>query len=207
MSKADRAKWDSKYGVVDTPHEPAPSAWLTRQAEALAPGRALELACGLGHNAVWLAQQGWEVDAVDVSHVGLAHARVLAERCGCAVNWILADLDEFAVPAERYDLVLVFRFLERDRLPGLIEAALKPGGVLLYETFTKDQLKRADGSCRNPRFALDAGELPRLFPSLEVTEYCETDLECGATARLIAQKPPGSERPISRNRPSGAVND
>src|SRR5690242_12826071 len=122
MSLEDRQRWDAKYAAKSLPDRLTPDDWLIEQASAFRPGRALELACGTGHNAIWLAQQGWQVDAVDVSPTGLELASRFADCHGARVNWIAADLDSFTAEPTAYDLVLVFRFLDRLRLPQLIES-------------------------------------------------------------------------------------
>lgn len=154
------------------------------------PGRALDLACGLGHNAIWLAQQGWQVDAIDISDVGLALAAQAAAAAGCStIQWIAADLDTYVAPIAAYDLITVFRFLDRDRLPTLITRALRPGGCLVYETFTQHQCQRTDNHLKNDRFTLRPDELPLLFPELTVDQYEEVELPDRSVARLLARKP------------------
>jgi len=189
MSLSDRERWDAKYAAKPVPEQLSPDAWLIEQVANLPLGRALELACGLGHNAIRLAQRGWEVDAVDVSPVGLRLASELADRHRTRVRWIAADLDEFAPAGPAYDLVVVFRFLERGRLPGMIEQSLRPGGMLIYETFTLAQIHRPDSHLTNPAFALAPGELSRLFPKLQTLRYGECTLPDRDVARLIAQRP------------------
>src|SRR5262245_48051685 len=149
MSSEDRRRWDEKYATKSVPDRLVPDEWLQEQIVGLTPGRALELACGLGHNAIWLAQQGWQVDAVDVSPVGLEIATGLARRLDARINWIPADLDELVPEPAAYDLVCVFRFLNRSRLPRLIEQSLRPGGCLIYETFTAAHLARPDSHMKN----------------------------------------------------------
>ena len=189
MSLSDRKRWDAKYATKSVPELVSPDEWLVTHVARRGPGEALELACGLGHNAIWLANQGWRVDAVDVSPVGLALAEELAKRVECpAVSWIAADLDEFVPRTEAYDLVLVFRFLDRLRVPGLIERALRPGGLLVYETFSRGQMARADNHLRCEGFTLAPSELPMLFPNLTVVEYEEVDLAESSVARLVAQR-------------------
>jgi SAM-dependent methyltransferase len=192
MSVSDRERWDAKYADKPAPDRLSPDDWLIEQVAVLQPGQALELACGFGHNAVWLAQQGWSVDAVDISPVGLAEAEALARRCDTRVNWIAADLDEFTPESTAYELVLVFRFLDRARLPGIIQQALRPGGRLVYETFTTSHLARPDSHIRNPDFALAPGELPRLLPQLDVVSYDESSLADRDVARLVAVRPSAS---------------
>jgi 2-polyprenyl-3-methyl-5-hydroxy-6-metoxy-1,4-benzoquinol methylase len=190
MAASDRERWDVKYADKLGPDRLSPDEWLIEQAAGLRPGRALELACGLGHNSIWLALQGWNVDAVDISATGLSRAEEFANVCGARVNWIAADLDEFVPDLAAYDLVLVFRFLDRARLPGIIQGALRPGGHLVYETFSTAHLSRADAHMKNPDFALKPGELPRLYPQLETVSYSESSLADRDVARLIAVRAP-----------------
>lgn len=188
MSADDRRRWDAKYAQKSDLCKFAPDEWLMTQAESLPAGRAIELACGVGHNAIWLAERGWSVDAVDISPAGLTIAAKLAAQEKVEVNWIAADLDEYVPGENSYDLVAVFRFLERTRIPRLIERALRPGGVLVYETFTVAHLARPDSPMKNPAFALSRDELPRLFPGLELVSYAELDLADRSVARLVGRK-------------------
>ena len=189
MSTSDRQRWDEKYGIKSVPDKLAPDDWLVEQASDLLPGRALELACGLGHNAIWLAQQGWTVDALDISPLGLASAEKLAQTCAVHVNWIAGDIDDFIPKTDAYDLVIVFRFLDRIRLPGIAQQALRPGGQMIYETFTTAHINRPDSHMKNPAFALQPQELPRLFQQLDVISYAECALADRDVARLMATKP------------------
>lgn len=188
MSADDRRRWDAKYAERSVPERLAPDDWLVENVLSLEPGRALDLACGLGHNATWLARHAWAVDAVDISPTGLQLAAGLAARHKVAVNWIAADLEEFA-PAERvYDLIVVFRFLDRTHIPRLVETALAPDGLLIYETFAAAQLARPDNHLRNPAYALHSRELPRLFPGLKLVRYREEALDDRSVARLVARR-------------------
>lgn len=188
MSASDRQRWDDKYGAKPVPETLTPDDWLVEQVSGMHSGRALELACGLGHNAIWLAQQGWRVDAVDISPRGLASAQKLAQSQSAQVNWIVADLDEFFPQADAYDLVIVFRFLDRVRLASVVQQALRPGSRLIYETFTVSHVDRTDSHMKNPAFALQPQELPSMFPQLEVVSYAECALADRDVARLVATK-------------------
>ena len=190
MATSDRDRWDTKYRSQSVPVLSLPDEWLIRHVQSLPPGNALDLACGLGHNAIWLAQQGWRVEAADISPVGLALAATLAERSGCpSVSWIAADLDFFEPRAASYDLMAIFRFLDRQRLPKMVERVLRPGGILIYETFSRGHLSRQDNHLKNPLFTLGPGELPTLFPGLTVIATEEIDLPDRCVARLAARKP------------------
>lgn len=188
MSAEDREKWDGKYSGRSAPDELQPDEWLTTNLKDAPPGRALELACGLGGNAIWLARQGWRVDAVDVSPVGLEIAERFARTQHADVRWIAADLDDYTPEREVYDLVVVFRFLDRKRLPEIVTSALKPGGRLIYETFAQAHLDRPENHLRNPAFTLAPGELPAMFPQLRTVDDREVDLPDRNVARLVAER-------------------
>jgi 2-polyprenyl-3-methyl-5-hydroxy-6-metoxy-1,4-benzoquinol methylase len=189
MTTDDQTRWDKKYAARESPDEINPDAWLVESLRRVDPSRALELACGLSHNAVWLASQGWEVDAVDISPVGLQLAEEFASKSGQRVNWIAADLDTYEIEPQAYDLILVFRFLDRTQLPPQIENGLRSGGHLVYETFTIAQLSRADNHLRNASFMLQPDELPTLFPNLTRLAYGEVELHDRSVAQLLARRP------------------
>lgn len=189
MSESDRERWDAKYADREVADQLDPDSWLVRSVTEIPPGRALDLACGMGHNAVCLAQSGWSVDAVDISPVGLGVAKGLASRLGHDVHWINADLDDFVPEPEAYDLVLVFRFLDRQRLPILVRSALRPGGILVYQTYTTKPEKLQDSQPHDPAHILKPGEMPTLFPEFVVLDYRESPLESRCIARLLARKP------------------
>jgi SAM-dependent methyltransferase len=135
-SDAKREHWNRRYATTDRIHSTAvPNRFLVAEVTGLAPGRALDLACGAGRNAVWLAQRGWRVTAVDFSDVGLTMARELAAKCQVSVEWIEADVVTWTPAALAYDLVCVM-YLQLpavDRRKALQHAvdAVRPGGTLL----------------------------------------------------------------------------
>ena len=188
MTTADREKWDAKYATLSQPAAIVPDPWIAEQAAFLRPGFALDLACGLGHNALGLAQQGWNVTAVDVSHVGLQRAAELGNRHGLSVAWTRADLDSWTPEPDAYDLVVVTRFLDRQRLPTLIHAALRAGGTLLYETFVQLPELTAPQQPRDPAFVLQPGELPQFFPEFECREFTEFERNNSGCARFAGRK-------------------
>ncbi|HUQ71942.1 MAG TPA: class I SAM-dependent methyltransferase [Planctomycetaceae bacterium] len=185
MSAADRSKWDAKYAAIPLATELAVDPWFIEVVAPLPPGRALDVACGLGHHAIWLAERGWQVTAVDVSPVGLAKARELADQWNAAVEWRAADLDEFCPDVAAFDLIAVFRFLDRRQLPQRLTNALKPQGRLVYCTFCAMQAVATDGHVRNPAFVLQPGELSALFPQLRPEQYSESDCGGDGYARFV----------------------
>jgi SAM-dependent methyltransferase len=164
-----------------------PSPFLLRHLAALPRGRALDLACGAGRHALVLARHGFRVDAVDRDPGALAVLAAAARMEGLAVRPLAADLERFPLPAAVWDLVLDVRYLQRSLAPA-IAAALRPGGLLVFETFTIEQARL--GRPRNPDFLLRPGELLRMFPGLEMLAF-EEEVRDGreAVAALLARKP------------------
>jgi SAM-dependent methyltransferase len=131
---SDAAGWDRRYAVDDYVWKTEPNEFLPPEVEGLAPGRALDLACGEGRNAIWLATRGWQVTGVDFSQVGLDKGRALGQERGVEVEWVCADVTGF-VGDEPFDLVVVF-YLQvpaEQRRAALVGAArgLAPGATLL----------------------------------------------------------------------------
>jgi SAM-dependent methyltransferase len=103
----DSNVWDERYAGDDLVWSAEPNRFLVAEVETLPPGRALDLACGEGRNAVWLAERGWDVTGVDFSNVGLDKARRLADARGVSVHWELADVTEYMPAPESFGLVIV----------------------------------------------------------------------------------------------------
>jgi tellurite methyltransferase len=196
MSTSDRDRWNEKYAQRKPVSNVEADEWLIEACGAIArlssnedsAKRAVDLACGLGHNSIWLAQQGWSVDGVDVSAEGLLLASQLAAPVDADVNWLEADLDDWMPEPDSYDLAVAFRFLDRETVPRVIAAGLRTGGWLIYETFAAGQLERPGSHIRNPAFTLAPGELPRLFPDFDVVDFREDDLEDRTVQRMLARR-------------------
>jgi SAM-dependent methyltransferase len=189
--ESDRKRWDKKYRGEALASGREPNPFLKRHGRFPERGRALDLACGEGSNAVFLAKQGWEVDAVDISPVGLGKARNLAKQAGVKVNLIQADLDSYRISGEEYDLITVFYFWDRRLIPRL-KKGLKKGGRILFETYTLETLLLGLEGPREARYLLKANELLDFFRDFRVLFYREGVFrEAGrrkAIASLIAQK-------------------
>jgi len=154
-----------------------PSSWLVENAARLPrEGRCLDLACGKGRHALLLAGAGLRVHAIDNDAERLAALSEIALRLGAPLTTEALDLQGEAVDLGSgvYDAILVFSFLHRPLFPR-IAAALKPGGLLIYETFLKQQAER--GQPKNPAYLLEPGELERLVAPLEVVAAREGDFD------------------------------
>ena len=159
---ADRIKWDERYKGEEYFFSLSPSRFLADSFElvsSLVPGRrALDLACGEGRNSIYLAQNGFEVTAVDISGLGLERGRKRALELGVFVDFIQADLDQWRPPGS-YHLILNFNFLMRPLIPWMLES-LSPGGVVVMETIL--DAPGLQGEHRKD-YLLQPGELERLF--------------------------------------------
>lgn len=187
-----RESWEVRY-AERCPSEPAraPSSFLQRHLAELPRGRALDVACGDGRHALVLARRGFTVDAIDLAATALRRLRAVALSERLAVHPVQADLENFPLPAGAYAVVLNIRYLQRSLWPAF-KKGLCAGGVLLFETFLRDQ--RRVGHPRNPAFLLEPGELASAFADLEILHYEEgllsTESEPAFLARLLARRPP-----------------
>ena len=172
MALNDREKWDRQHSERRHPQEPA-----TFLKEIFADdrwsrprGQALDLATGKGQNAIFLAQQGFEVLGIDISQVALKEARRCAEEKSLKVTWQQADLELIQLPPLRYDLVLNFNYLQRSLVPQ-IQRTLKPAGWIIFETYLIDQ--RIIGEPKNPDYLLRHNELLDFFRDFRILYYRE----------------------------------
>lgn len=168
-----------------------PSSWLLSNADLLPRrGRALDVACGRGRHALFLAGAGLRVDAVDRDAARVATLAAVARERGLPVQARVVDLEtgDVSLGDEAYDVVLVFNYLHRPLFPALVRALAK-GGLLLYETFTTAQASR--GKPTNPDFLLEPGELVRRVRPLEVLRQREGDFEGRMVAGVAARKATG----------------
>ncbi len=183
--------WDERYrsgehGMIE------PSPLLLKAIADLKPGRALDIACGVGRHAIFLAKHGWQVTAVDSSRAGI---EILQQRAGDVVVSIdthVVDLEkgEFQIGPDTYDLICDFYYLQRDLFPSM-RAGTKPGGRVVAAIHLNDG--NPDAKPHNPAFLLERGELKTLFSDWEITYYREGASDEGGhhhdTAYLIARKP------------------
>ncbi|MES9969804.1 MAG: class I SAM-dependent methyltransferase [Candidatus Thiodiazotropha sp.] len=187
-----REKWDKRH--ADGEKRPTPAEVLGRNLHLLpAEGLALDLACGLGGNALKLAQHGLDVVAWDISPVAIQRLNAYAAEAELTnLTGEVRDVEQSPPPGNHFDLIIVSYYLERSLVPYLI-AALKSGGLIYYQTFIQAAVS-SDGP-QNPAFRLADNELLQLFSSLQLRYYREENrlgnLDQGVrdVAMLVAQKP------------------
>jgi SAM-dependent methyltransferase len=186
------SSWQEKYQNMVDPGEPI-RALLQNQHLLPTTGNALDLACGLGANALFLASKGLTCQAWDFSTVALEKLAIRARDQKLPVETRVINLESDPFPDNQFDLILVSHYLYRPLCPAICNA-LKPGGLLFYQTFC--QQKVSEKGPQNPKFLLAENELLELFNSLKPVVYREERL-IGDTSQgfrnqaiLIAQKPP-----------------
>ena len=189
--KADQKRWNKRFGRKEFALGKEPNPFLKKYIRLLPKGKALDMATGEGRNAVFLAQHGFEVDAVDISEKGLKKVKKLAREKGVKINTFLVDLDRHPIGKERYDLIADFYFLRRRLIPR-IKKGLKKGGKVIFETYLLEHRKLGTGGPKQAKYFLKPNELLHLFQDFRVLFYREGIFREGgrgkAVASLIAEK-------------------
>ncbi|MEO1663478.1 MAG: methyltransferase domain-containing protein [Chloroflexota bacterium] len=187
MTLKERNLWDSTYlrqgRVVNFPApDPILFEYVPPMFEAR-PHRALDLACGYGQNAIWLATQGYDTDAVDISHVALrlGHQKAMEQKVR-NVNFVVADLDTYELEPGAYDVVVIMRFIKRGLLPD-IRAAVRPGGRIIYQAFNTHHLHKQPGF--DPEQLFRVGELLGYFADWRILHNTNDN----GVSQLAAIKP------------------
>ena len=193
---SNKERWNLKYEGTTYIYGKEPTAFLNEKLSLLKKGKALVLAMGEGRNAVYLAENGFDVTGVDISAVGIEKCERLAEERGVVVNSVVADLTDYDMGSEQYDLITNFYFFDKSILPEVIDS-LKPGGIFIFETYSRDHSKHSKFGPKNPDYLVKPNELLEIFKSLRILYYEDTVTELNegmhkgtaALIRLIARKP------------------
>ncbi len=168
MSNDAKRKWDDRYRKHPSV-TPAPTQVLSENLHLLPKnGDALDLASGLGGNALLLAKTGLKTSAWDISSVALQQLKASSDEAGYSIETKACDVVEFPPEPNSFDVIVVSRFLERSLFPGLT-CALRPGGILFYQTFTLENIGKSGPA--NPSFLLKTNELLVLLPHMMVLSF------------------------------------
>ncbi|MFT5086145.1 MAG: tellurite methyltransferase [Candidatus Latescibacterota bacterium] len=186
MDESARRKWQARYSSADyEPHTEA-EPLLREGAAQWKKGEALCLAAGAGRNAVFLAECGFAVTAVDISEHGLERCRQLANERGVEVGTVEADLLDWDMGVERYDLIVDFYYYE-PLLFARVKRALRPGGLFVFQTFSTSQADLATGPS-NRKFLVPPNRLLADFSDLRVRYYEDALVGSEALVRFVAEK-------------------
>lgn len=191
-----RNKWNERYESVHVPNQVIDVLELNQHLLD-GQGRSLDLACGLGGNALRLAELGYESHAWDVSDKAIEKVQEFAQERQLSICARQCDVSHTLLESESFDVILISRFLVRELIPSLI-GALKPGGLIFYQTFTQEVLpalsQNQDSGPNNIKYRLKLNELQQLFSALSLRYYREEGLLGDITkgirneAMLVAQK-------------------
>jgi SAM-dependent methyltransferase len=203
MTRADPDRWNQRFAAEGYLFGEAPNRFLASHAATLTPGRALCVADGEGRNGVWLAERGWKVVSLDFSDVAQRKAADLAARRGVTLDLVLADVHDWDYPPEAFDLVadIFSQFSapdDRVRKWAGMARALRPGGHLILQGYTPDQLRHGTGGPKDPAHLYTEDLLRGAFPGWDILqlEAVETVLDEGAghngpsaVIGMVARKP------------------
>lgn len=168
----DREEWNRRYTGRELLWTGEPNRFLVAEAAGLEPGRALDLACGEGRNAVWLAAHGWQVTGVDFSEVALEKARLLADARGVEAQWIVTDLLEYRPEPRAFDLVLVFYLqvpeAQRRTIARAAVEAVAPGGTFLLVAHDRANLEQGHGGPQEPAVLYTAEDVVAELDGLRI---------------------------------------
>ena len=188
MSEQDRQRWQRRH-TEPRDASPRPTIrWVGRGGGALA----LDVACGQGRHTLALLELGYRVVAVDIARTALERLDRLLPRAARAFL-VEADLDTWPFADEAFDLIVMFDFLDRTLLQRL-RSSVKPGGLLLIDTFLHDRSGGARSGPSNPRYLLEPGELDRLFADWTILERERFERE-GMRDAILARRPVAGTRP------------
>ena len=189
--KSDQKRWDERFGREDFAFGKKANPFLKRHIALLPKGKALDIAAGEGRNAIFLSQQGFDVDAVDISRMGLRKAQKLAQEIGVKIHTVCTDLDTYPIKMEQYDLIANFYFLKRSLIPK-IKKGLKKGGKVIFETYILEHRNIATSGPKQAKYFLKPNELLKFFDGFRILRYREGIFKEGgrkkAIASLIAEK-------------------
>jgi SAM-dependent methyltransferase len=172
--RVNREDWNERYGIEELVWRAEPNQFLVQELDSLEPGRALDVACGEGRNAVWLAAKGWTVTGVDFSAAGLAKARRMATDRGLEVEWVEADVIEWQPAAASFDLVVVMYLhlpgADRRRVLAHVTDALAPGATLLVVGHDSSNLAEGTGGPQDPAVLYGPEEIVGDLPGLQILQ-------------------------------------
>ena len=183
----DRERWNLKFAGEQYVTGREPIAFLRQHIHLLPPGKALDIAMGEGRNGVYLATQGYRVLGLDISEVGLRKAHRLAREFNTTIETKVVDLENAQLATGAYDVIVVSYYLQRNLFPQ-IKRALKPGGVIVMETFNENHARYKPDFPK--QYLLRRNELLSVLQDFEVIRYqAVDDGETKAFSSILARKP------------------
>ena len=179
----DRDVWNTRYAERDLIWSAEPNRFLVAEVSDMPPGRAIDIGAGEGRNALWLAEQGWEVTAVDFSNVAIDKGRRIAEHRGLDLDWVVADLRDYVPPERSFDLVIEFYIQVpsplRQEIWRRAAAAVASGGTLLVVGHDLTNLEHGYGGPQNPAALFTPADVVDAIEGLDVIKAERVDRRVG----------------------------
>ena len=163
MSKRER--WNERYAGKELVWSAGPNKLFSQEVQNLAPGKSIDIACGEGRNALWLAEQGWDSTGIDFSDAAIDKGKQIAKKREINVNWIVGDAATYSLPKEAFDLVAIL-YLHTDptETDGWLQKALnavKPGGTFIYIGHDPSNIEHGVGGPQDPAYLPCAEEFTK----------------------------------------------
>jgi len=188
-------EWDSAYAACELTWSVKPHPHVEEELGNLLPGRGIELGCGEGRQAIWLAGRGWKMTAVDFSPVAVDRGRKIAERHGIRVDWVVADVLDYDLTAPVDLAMILYLHIHRDEFAGVLAkaaTALAPGGTLLVLGWDRQNFTDGLGGPRPPEVLYSIDDLVGALDGLQVVRADQV-LQAGSSSAvdtlLTAKRP------------------
>jgi len=197
-NEEDRKRWNERYDTKEYMYGKEPIKLLKENINLLTKGKTLVLAMGEGRNAVFLAKNGFDVDGCDISEIAIEKTKILAKEHNVKLNAFVADLEEYRIPNNKYDLITCIYYMQRSLIPQ-IKDRLKIGGMVVFEEYAIGQSKYGSDppGSMNPEYSVKHNELPyylynellNIFRDFYILYYREGEREDNKSiVSMIAQK-------------------
>lgn len=189
FNRDSKAHWDQRFNRPNFVFGKAPASFLAENYFYIpTDAQVLDMGMGEGRNAVFLAQKSYKVTGIDISSVAIKKAFLLAKEYGVKIKGVVASMKSYQIPNGSYDAIVCFYYVDRS-LNEKIRAWLKPGGILIYEAYTKKQKKNPTFKNEPDEIFLQEQELLKMFPGMKVLKFEEPQHEKDFRSGIILQKP------------------
>jgi len=189
IGQDSKTQWDQRYSRSTFVFGKSPAEFLAQNYEYLPfEGKVLDMGMGEGRNAVFLAQKGFKVTGIDISSVAVKKAYLLAQEFGVSIKGVVASLKDYKIQPKSYDAIICFYYVDRSMIEKM-KTWLKPGGVIIFEAYTENQMKRAGKNSDLPEFYLKNQELIKLFDGYQILKFEEPLHTKQFQSSIIVKKP------------------
>lgn len=187
-SNDSKQMWDQKFSSASYIYGKSPAKFLAENYHYLPfGGTVLDMGMGEGRNAVFLAQKGFKVTGIDISSVAVKKAQLLAKEFGVQINSVVASLNKYRIAEGSLDAIIAFYYVDRTLIDKM-KSWLKPGGIIIYEAYTVEQMQNKGLKAENPAYYLKKQELLKMFPDMRILKFEEPLHEKEFRSSIIVKK-------------------